>query len=249
MPVLSGWKNISMKPFINCDMGEGAGNDQLIMPYIDSANIACGLHAGDAFVMRDTIAHCLEYHVAIGAHPSFDDRENFGRKEMELPVQALYELIIRQLSVLSDLAEKAGTKLDHVKPHGALYNMSARDPIIAAVIAHAVKDFDPGLVLYGLSGSPSIHQAKRIGLKTANEVFADRTYRDDATLTPRSEPGALIRDTGQMLKQVLQLSGQGTVTSITGKTIQLEADTICIHGDGEHALEFAKAIHEALKIN
>lgn len=236
-----------MKAVINCDMGEGAGNDALIMPYIQSANIACGYHAGDAATMRATIELCLKHQVDIGAHPSFYDRENFGRKEMDLPVQILYEMVTQQLQVLFDAAAGCGATMHHVKPHGALYNMSARDAITAAVIAHAVKDFDSSLVLYGLSGSYSVSEALKLGLKTANEVFADRTYRDDGSLTPRSQPGSLLEDPGKVVEQVLQMTREGYVTTITGNKIPVTADTICIHGDGEHAVEFAKAIHDTLQ--
>lgn len=235
-----------MKAHINCDMGEGAGTDAQIMPYIHAANIACGFHAGDMAIMRATVSLCIKYDVAIGAHPSFPDRENFGRKEMDLPVQVLYELITRQLMSLHEITTKAGAKMDHVKPHGALYNLSARDGIIASVIANAVKDFDSQLLLYGPGKSHSLAEAERLGLRTACEVFADRSYRDDGSLVPRSEPGALIRETDGVVQQVLQMAGEGTVTTITGNRIPVKADTICIHGDGEHAVEFAKAIHDAL---
>lgn len=235
-----------MQPDINCDMGEGAGNDALLMPYISSANIACGWHAGDTASMQQTIELCMEHNVAVGAHPSFFDRENFGRKEMELPVQDIYELVTQQLVVLNEVAASLGAALQHVKPHGALYNMSARDALLARVIAKAVKDFDSHLVLFGLSGSHSISEAKKLGLKTASEVFADRSYQDDGSLTPRSQPGALIEEAATALQQVLQMVNDGTVTTITGKKIPIVADTICIHGDGKRAVEFAKAIHEAM---
>jgi 5-oxoprolinase (ATP-hydrolysing) subunit A len=231
---------------VNCDIGEGAGNDELIMPFINSASIACGWHAGDAVSMQKTIELCLEHKVAIGAHPSFFDKENFGRTDMELPVQEIYELVTQQLVVLNEIAASMNAIMQHVKPHGALYNISARDALTANVIARAVKDFDSHLVLFGLSGSPSISEAKKLGLKTASEVFADRTYRDDGSLTPRSEPNALINETGNAVTQVLQMIRQGTVTTASGKTIPILAETICIHGDGKHAVEFAKAIHAAL---
>lgn len=235
-----------MKPDINCDMGEGMGNDELIMPFITSANIACGYHAGDAVTMQQTIETCLQHHVAIGAHPSFFDRNNFGRTEMDLPVDDLYELITQQLIIFSEAADSFDQKINHVKPHGALYNMSAKDALIANVIAKAVKEFDESLLLVGLSGSPSITEAKKIGLRTASEVFADRTYQDDGSLTPRSQPNAIIEDTAQVVRQVLQMINRGTVTTVSGKVIPVTAETICIHGDGEQAVEFAKAIHKAI---
>jgi 5-oxoprolinase (ATP-hydrolysing) subunit A len=227
-------------------MGEGMDNDELIMPLINSANIACGYHAGDVTTMQETIALCAKYGVAIGAHPSFYDRENFGRQEMNLPVDELYELVTQQLIIFSEVASAFEVKIDHVKPHGALYNMAAKDALMANVIAKAVRDFDSSLVLVGLSGSHAIDQAKGIGLKTASEVFADRSYQDDGSLTPRSQPGALIENTEEAIKQVLQMIKKGTVTTVSGKEIPIVAETICIHGDGKHAVDFAKAIFQAL---
>ncbi|MCZ2458270.1 MAG: 5-oxoprolinase subunit PxpA [Chitinophagales bacterium] len=235
-----------MKIDLNCDMGEGAGTDALIMPFISSANIACGYHAGDESTMKDTIELALEYGVQIGAHPSFFDRENFGRKEMTLPASEIYDLVLVQIKLLDKIAHSLGSKIRHVKPHGALYNMSAKDPLIAEAIVKAIKDFDPQLVLFGLSGSHSVKLAKALGLKTANEVFADRTYREDGSLTPRSQPEALIEDLQTATAQALQMIKEGRVKTVTGKIIPITAETICIHGDGKHAVEFAKKIHELL---
>src|SRR5258708_1504031 len=173
---------------INCDMGEGVGNDAEIMSFISSANIACGFHAGDEETMKQTIELCIENNVAIGAHPSFYDRKNFGRTDMHLSADEIYDITILQLRAIDKISNKQGEKLSHVKPHGALYNMSAKSQEIAAVIAKAVKDFDEELILFGLSGSYSIMQAKALDLKTASEAFADRTYQDDGSLTPRSQP-------------------------------------------------------------
>lgn len=232
-----------MRPDINCDLGEGIGNDALIIPFITSANIACGYHAGDIDTMHQTIAACLKHNVSIGAHPSFLDRENFGRTEIAMPLDELYELIIQQLIIFFEVADSFGEKINHVKPHGVLYNMSAKDALIANIIAKAVNDFDSNLILYGLSGSHSISEANAIGLKTASEVFADRTYQDDGSLTPRSKPDALITDVEKMIQQVSKMIKDGTVTTVSGKSIPIKAETICIHGDGKHAIEFAKAIH------
>ena len=168
---------------------------------------------------------------------------------MQLPVNELYELVTQQLIIFSEVAESADQKMVHVKPHGALYNLSARDALVAKVIAGAVKDFDNRLILVGLSGSHSIMQAEAAGLKTSNEVFADRTYQDDGSLTPRSQVNALIEDTGKVMEQVLQMIKEGTVTTISGKTIPVVAETICIHGDGTHAADFAKTIHDTLQKN
>ena len=250
MPVNSGLKTLSLKSIdLNCDMGEGIGNDSLIMPFISSANIACGYHAGDEDTMRKTVALCKIYNVAIGVHPSYPDRENFGRTDLRLPPDDVYELIIKQIQLLNEIAKTAGTTLNHVKPHGALYNMAARGMQLAAVVSLAVKDANRKLVLYGLSGSHLIKEGKNIGLKTASEVFADRTYQGDGSLTPRHKPGALIEDADKAVAQVLQMINEGTVTTLSGKKIPIVAETVCIHGDSTHAVEFAKAIHQALKEN
>jgi UPF0271 protein len=234
---------------LNCDVGEGMPYDADIMPYISSVNIACGYHAGNEEIMKRTIDLALRYNVAIGAHPGFADKENFGRKEIHLLRENYYTLIIEQLTVLKKITDSFNTTIHHVKPHGALYNMSARDKTLAAIIAQTVKDFDDKLILYGLSGSESIAEAKALLLQTANEVFADRTYQDDGTLTPRSEANALIEDENVSAKQALQMIKQQTVTSVNNKNISIIAETICIHGDGEHAVEFAQLIHQNLKQN
>lgn len=229
-------------------MGEGIGNDELIMPFIHSANIACGYHAGDAATMQQTVELCLKYKVAIGAHPSFFDRENFGRTEMKLEQEEIYDLISQQLFILNETVAGFDTKLLHVKPHGALYNMSAKDSLLAKTIARAVKDFDASLIVVGLSGSYSVSEAKALGLKSANEVFADRSYQDDGSLTPRSQSNAIIDDTEKVVQQVVQMINEGTVTTISGKKIPIVAETICIHGDGKQAVDFAKAIHNAIRL-
>jgi 5-oxoprolinase (ATP-hydrolysing) subunit A len=236
-----------MLPDINCDMGEGINNEEQLMPFITSANIACGYHAGDIATMQRTIELCLQHHVAIGAHPSFYDKENFGRTEWLLPAEEIYELVTQQLYILYEVADSMGAGITHVKPHGALYNLSARDENTANVIARAIQDFDPSLMLFGLSGSYSISQAQAIGLKAVNEVFADRTYSDDGSLTPRSLQGALIENAEKTVAQVMQMINKGTVTSITGKELPIKAGTICIHGDGKNAVELAKAIYHATR--
>ena len=236
-----------MQTDINCDMGEGSGNDELIMPFIDSANIACGYHAGDAATMWQTVELAVKHKVSIGAHLSFFDRNNFGRSEMNLDKEEVYELVTQQLIILTEIASSLDTKLNHVKPHGALYNMSARDPVLANIIAKSVKEFDDSLILFGLSGSYSISEANAMGLKTASEVFADRTYQDDGMLTPRSQPDALIDDTDKVVQQVVQMIKEGTVTTVSGKTIPIIAETICIHGDSKQAVKFAKAIYDAIR--
>jgi len=232
---------------LNCDMGEGIGNDELIMPFISSANIACGYHAGDEKTIWKTIELAKKHNVAIGAHVSFPDKENFGRSEMNVTGERIYELVRQQLIIMKEIADSLNVKMSHVKPHGALYNMSAKDAVLAKTIAAATKDFDENLVLFGLSGSLSVNEAKSIGLKTASEAFADRSYQDDGSLTPRSQSNALIDDNNKATQQALDMITKGTVTTVSGKTIPIIAETICIHGDGKHAVEFAKNISLALK--
>ena len=231
---------------LNCDMGEGIGNDELIMPYITSANIACGYHAGDEEKMRQTILLAKKYNVNIGAHPSFLDRENFGRTEIKKSPQEVYDLVSKQIDLLQKIAADNNAVLHHVKPHGALYNMAAKDKQLAHAIAKAVKESDKNLVLFGLSNSFLITEAKAIGLKTANEVFADRTYQDDGSLTPRLQPNALIENSDEAIQQVLMMVKQKKVKTVSGKEIPMTAETICIHGDGRYAVEFAKAIRSSL---
>ncbi len=213
---------------INCDLGEGIGNDAALMPYIDEANIACGFHAGDAFTMRETVALCIRHGVKIGAHPSYLDRENFGRKEIELSPEEIYLLVKKQIETLNQIVKTAGGKLNHVKPHGALYNTSAKNEVVAKAIAKAVKDVNGDLILFGLKGSLSIEVAQAMGLKTAEEAFADRRYVSDGSLTPRSQPGACFTSVKEVIDQVKKI----------------KADTWCIHGDGPHAVDFAKVLHE-----
>ncbi|MBS1918210.1 MAG: LamB/YcsF family protein [Bacteroidetes bacterium] len=232
---------------LNCDMGEGQPNDSAIMPYISSANIACGYHAGDIETMMRTIESALKYNVSIGAHPSFFDKENFGRINMNLSPEEIYKIVFEQISALAGTAEKFHAKLHHVKPHGALYNMAAKDIGLALAVCQAIKDFDESLILYGLSGSRLIDAAKETNLKSYNEVFADRTYQTDGSLTSRSLQNALITDSDVSLQQVLKMIKQSTVISVTGDEIPIVAETICIHGDGEHAVEFAKKIYYKLK--
>jgi UPF0271 protein len=228
-------------------MGEGVGNEEALMPFINSANIACGYHAGDAATMLHVIGLCLKFNVHIGAHPSFPDRENFGRTEMTIDPAGVHKIVTEQLQIISMIAKKQGTKLHHVKPHGALYNMAAKDVALANAIAQAVKDADASLVYYGLSGSVMISEAEKFGLKTMNEVFADRTYQPDGNLTPRSRPDALINDPDEMITQVIKLAKENMVRTVNGEDIFIKADTICIHGDGTHAVEFAKAIQNKLR--
>lgn len=234
---------------LNCDMAEGFPNDAQLMPWISSTNIACGYHAGDEELMKRTVELALQHNVSIGAHPGFADKANFGRTEMQLPLKEIYELVAEQIHLLQKITKALGAKLNHVKPHGALYNMSARDATLANTIAKAVYAIDNHLLLFGLSGSHSISEAKKTGLKTASEVFADRSYQDNGNLTPRTEANALIETEEASIQQVLQMIEQKTVTSVNNKPVPIIAETICLHGDGVHAVGFAKKIHQTLQQN
>jgi UPF0271 protein len=232
---------------LNCDLGEGCTTDSAIMPFISSANIACGYHAGNEEIIKQTVLLAKKFNVAIGAHPSYPDRENFGRKEMVLPLQEIKDLVIEQIQIVKNLATEAGQTLHHVKPHGALYNLAARNMNIATIIAEAVKEVDPKLILFGLANGESGKAAEKIGLNFYNEVFADRTYTDEGQLTPRTSPDAMITNDEEAIRQVMQMLQEETVTSTNGKIIPIQADTICIHGDGEHALIFAEQINTLIK--
>lgn len=231
---------------INCDMGEGMPNDAAIMPYISSANIACGYHAGNEETIRKTIDLCLEHKVAIGAHPGFHDKPNFGRVPVKLSSAELYALITKQLEIIDTICKEKNAGLHHVKPHGALYNMAAKDKTMSRILAQAVKDFKPDLIYYGLSGSVMLSEANALGLKTMHEVFADRTYQPDGTLTPRTQQHALIEKVETSVEQVLQILNKNTVTTLIGEVIPMQADTICIHGDSEHAVEFTRQLYNVL---
>ncbi|HKP68567.1 MAG TPA: 5-oxoprolinase subunit PxpA, partial [Pyrinomonadaceae bacterium] len=231
---------------LNCDLGEGCDNDAELMKYISSANIACGFHAGDTATMRRTAELAIAHGVAIGAHPGYRDRENFGRTLMSLPVNEVFELVREQILAMKDICDSLGVGLHHVKPHGAMYNQAARDKDLAAAIAEAVASVNKEMILYGLSQSYLISQAKSAGLRTASEVFADRTYRTDGSLTPRSEPNALITDDEVSVQQAMRMVEQGNVVATSGDVVSIVAETICLHGDGEHAVDFARAIRNAL---
>lgn len=235
-----------MRVDLNCDLGEGTGHDAALMPLITSANIACGAHAGDPATMRATIALAQQHGVAVGAHPGFADRANFGRVELAVTPGEVRGLVHEQVLQLQLLARGAGARLAHVKPHGALYNMAARDWKLALAVARAVYDVDPRLVLFGLAGSQLVAAGEACGLEVAREVFADRTYRADGTLTPRSQPDALIADEATAVDQVRRMVREGWVRATDGREVPIQADTICLHGDGPHPVEFARRLREAL---
>ena len=232
---------------LNCDMGEGFGNDEAILEYITSANVACGFHAGDPSVMRRTVKLAAERGVAVGAHPGYRDLEGFGRRDMKIAADAIRDLVIYQVGALEGLARAEGIALQHVKPHGALYNAAARDRALADAIASAVFDFDSGLVLFALAGSELETAGREAGLRVASEAFVDRTYGSNGQLMPRSDPRALIHDEEAAVTQVVHLVEEGRVRSVDGPDVELKADTLCIHGDGPNALSLAKLVRERLE--
>ena len=232
---------------LNCDMGEsyGAwkmGDDAGIMPLISSANIACGFHGGDPATIRKTVRLAVDHGVAIGAHPSLPDIQGFGRRVMKISPQEMYDLVVYQAGAVEAFARAAGAKLHHVKCHGALYNMAATDEGLSGAMARAAKDL--GVMLYVLSRSKNYEIAKRAGVPVCGEVFADRGYSDDGTLAPRDQPGGMIEDAGQSVKQVLGMIEQGIVVSLGGKRVPVAADTLCLHGDQPNAAAFAKKLRE-----
>ncbi|WP_159016064.1 5-oxoprolinase subunit PxpA [Cognatiluteimonas profundi] len=231
----------------NCDLGEGCGSDAAIVPLISSASIACGGHAGDVASMRETVALCQRHGVAIGAHPSFEDRTNFGRREIALPPAAIHTSVSVQVRALAAVCVDLGAQLRHVKPHGALYNLAARDRSVADAIAAAVASVDPSLILYGLSGSCLTDAGEGAGLRVAHEVFAERAYEADGRLAPRGTPGAVIEDLDASLAQVRMLLREGVVVARNGTRVRLRADTLCLHGDRSDAAAFAAALRAALQ--
>lgn len=227
---------------LNCDLGEGAGQDAALMPLITSANIACGAHAGDTATMRATVALAQRHGVAIGAHPGFADRENFGRRELPVTPDEVRRLVTEQVETLRALAT-----VTHVKAHGALYNMAARDAALAAAVAEAVHSIDKNLVVFALAGSELVRAGRARGLRVASEVFADRTYQRDGSLTPRSRSDALIADEAAAVAQVLRLAREGVVRATDGTEVRVVADTVCLHGDGAHAVAFARRLGAELR--
>lgn len=237
---------------LNCDMGEGYPNDEQIFPYITSVNIACGYHAGNKETMQRTVELALQHKVAIGAHPGYPDKENFGRIDIlhkKLKLDELTRIVQKQIVLLQEICRSFNTSLHHVKPHGALYNRAAWDLETAQAICSAIQQADASLTLYGLSGSVMEKAAANHNLQFVSEVFADRTYQPDGSLTPRSAPNALITDTNSALQQVLGIIRTGQVYTVAGKAIPIRAETVCIHGDGTHAVSFAKTIHANLTDN
>ena len=237
---------------LNCDMGEsfGAwtlGNDAALMPFITSANVACGFHAGDPAVMKATVRAALRHNVAIGAHPGLPDLAGFGRRNMDISAEEAFDMTVYQLGALQAIAHAEGGQLHHLKPHGALYNMAATNAALAEAIAEATYKVQPELTLYGLAGSELTKAGEKIGLRTAHEVFADRTYQANGTLTPRRQPDALITSADAAIAQVMRLVQSGFVRPQQGPEVAIRADTVCLHGDGAHALAFAQQLNNALR--
>ena len=241
-------------PFIvdlNADIGESFGRytcgmDEQVLAYITSANIACGYHASDPVVMERTVRLAAERNVRIGAHPGFPDLMGFGRRAMAMSEDEIRTMVMYQIGALGAFCRAAGVKLQHVKPHGALYNIAAKDPVTARAICRAAAEIDPQLVIMGQSGSCLVSAAEELGLSTACEVFADRASEPDGTLVARSRPGAMITDAEKAAERVLQMVTDGTVTAADGSVIRVRADTICIHGDSPSALAFAASVRAAL---
>lgn len=237
---------------LNCDMGEsfGAwkmGQDQDILPYVTSANIACGFHAGDPGVMRATVAAALKHGVALGAHPGLPDLAGFGRRNMDISPDNAYDMVVVQVGALAGVAASQGGKLHHVKAHGALYNMAAKNPELAQAVAQAVYDVDRSLIFYALASSVQASIAREIGLNVAEEVFADRSYQADGSLTSRKQPNAMIVDPAVSIQQVVRMITEGKVAAVQGDDVVVKADTLCIHGDQPGAVLFAQSIRQALK--
>lgn len=237
---------------LNCDLGESfgpwqMGEDAALLDVVSSANLACGFHAGDFMTMQQAVTAAMERGVAIGAHVSLPDLQGFGRREMRVTPAEAHAMTLYQLGALNGFARAAGARLSHVKPHGALYNMAARDRALADAIAAAVCRFDSRLRLFGLGGSALVDAGAAQGLTVVAEAFADRRYRADGTLQPRSEPGAVIDDAELATAQALQIALDGAVTATDGSRLELRADTLCLHGDGVHAVRLARSLRSGLE--
>ncbi|MEP6823016.1 MAG: 5-oxoprolinase subunit PxpA [Chthoniobacterales bacterium] len=231
---------------LNSDLGEGAGHDAELLQLVSSANIACGRHAGSPEMMRESIRAAQELGVAVGAHPSFVDRENFGRREMTLPGEEVFRLVREQLADFQKAADSLGVRPRHVKPHGALYNMAARDEEIADAIVRAVVSVDPKLVIFATATSSLARLAMASEVRVAREVFADRNYLADGSLVPRDRSDALLHDAEAAANRVYGMLRDGKVRAIDGSEVRVEADTICVHGDTPGAVEFAQQLRLAL---
>jgi len=232
---------------INADLGEGAGHDEELFALISSANIATGFHAGEPRSIFESIRAAKGKSVAVGAHPSFDDRENFGRKDIKVPIQELFTQLVYQIGAFYSLALAAGARAKHVKPHGALYNMAVRDQEMAEAIAHAILAVDSALILFAPANSAMERAGQKAKLQVAREIFADRNYLNDGWLVPRTRPDALLRDPNEAAQRVLRMLREGKVRSIEGQDVEVRGDTICVHGDTPGAVEFARELRTRLE--
>ena len=232
---------------LNADLGEGAGHDNELLELVTSANIACGFHAGDAGTMRTSIDAAHARNVAVGAHPSLFDRENFGRKELPVKPDEVFDAVVYQLGIFQAIAEACGVRPNHVKPHGALYNMAARDDGLADAIARAVEKVDSKLIFFAPARSALARAGESHGLQIAHEVFADRNYCDDGSLVSRSRPDALLHDPTDAAPRVLRMLREGKVRSLAGNDVDVRAETICLHGDNPEAVDFARALRSQLE--
>lgn len=236
---------------LNCDLGESFGNyklgmDELVIPLISSANVACGFHASDPVVMNKTIAMASEAGIRVGAHPGYLDLMGFGRRNMNVSFDEAKNYVLYQLGALDAFCKVHGVKMQHVKPHGALYNMAAKDYELSKAICEAIKEYDDTLIVMALSGGELVNAAKDMGLRVAMEVFADRAYEEDGSLVNRRKEGAMITDENEAIARVVRMIKENKVTAITGKDIPIQADSVCVHGDGEKALAFVQKIRETL---
>ena len=239
---------------LNADLGESFGAykigcDKEVLEQVTSANVACGWHAGDPVVLNKTLAMAREKGVCVGAHPGYPDLMGFGRRDMKLTPDEEYAYTLYQLGAFAAFAKKNGLEIQHLKAHGAMYNTAGKDITLALAICRAVKDFDPNIILLGLSGSKLIEAAQELGLKAASEIFADRAYEEDGTLVSRKKPGAMITDTEEAVSRVIRMVKEHTVITNTGKEIEVVPDTVLVHGDGAHAVEFVQALRKAFAEN
>jgi UPF0271 protein len=232
---------------LNADLGEGAGHDDELLELVTSANIACGFHAGDANTMRRSIETARERNVAVGAHPSLFDRENFGRKELPVKPEEVFEAVVYQLGIFQAIAEAAGVQPNHVKPHGALYNMAVRDEPLADAIGRAIASVDKKLILFAPQNTALARAGERNGLQVAHEVFADRNYLSNGQLVPRTRPDALLHDPVEAAPRVIRMLREGKVRSIDGVDVNVRAETICLHGDNPEAVNFARTLRSRLE--
>jgi UPF0271 protein len=232
---------------LNADLGEGAGHDDELLALVTSANIACGFHAGDGDTMRQSIEAARARNVAVGAHPSLFDRENFGRKELPVKPGEIFDAVVYQLGIFQAIAEAAGVRPNHVKPHGALYNMAVRDELLANAIAHATASMEKKLILFAPQNTALSRAGEKHELQIAREVFADRNYLSSGQLVPRTRPDALLHDPAEAAPRVLRMLREGKVRSVDGVDVDVRAETICLHGDNPAAVEFARALRAHLE--